>query len=55
MWYFFKPISRGKNNKIVSVTINKIIMRYVDQGGSKIVTIIANVPNVQENEMPLPL
>jgi hypothetical protein len=33
----------------------KILMRYVDQDKNKIVGIIANIPNVQENEMPQPL
>lgn len=33
----------------------KVFMRYIDQEKNKIVGVIANIPNVQENEMPLPL
>lgn len=33
----------------------KIIMRYIDQEKNKIVGIIASIPTVLENEMPLPL
>lgn len=33
----------------------KVIMRYLDQEKNKIVGVVANIPSVQENEMPLPL
>ncbi len=33
----------------------KVILRYLDQEKNKIVGVVANIPNVQENEMPLPL
>lgn len=33
----------------------KIMMRYVDQDKNRVVGVIANIPNVQDNEMALPL
>lgn len=61
------PVETGKPFQISNTVVpgvhdaqifddgRKIILRYVDQDNSKIVTIIATVPNVQENETPLPL
>lgn len=61
------PIETGKPFQVSNTVIpgiydaqifdegRKVIMRYIDQEKNTIVGIIANIPRVEENEMPLPL